>query len=131
MRGSGRGGKHADELVLGDRPVPSTLAEFQPLGGEMSDPLLGMMFVELVTYLADDILTKVDRASMGVSLEVRCPLLDPAIPEFRLEPPSRRCGSDRAASASRSSGNLLARHVPKELFEPLQEGVQRADRRVA
>jgi asparagine synthase (glutamine-hydrolysing) len=52
------------------------------------DPLSRIQYVDMKTYLVDDILTKVDRASMANSLEVRCPLLDHKLMELIAQMPS-------------------------------------------
>jgi asparagine synthase (glutamine-hydrolysing) len=54
-----------------------------------SDPLSRIQYVDIKTYLVDDILVKVDRASMANSLEVRCPLLDHKLMELIARIPSR------------------------------------------
>src|ERR1035438_2861013 len=53
------------------------------------DPLSRIQYVDMKTYLVDDILVKVDRASMAHSLEVRCPLLDHKLMELIAQIPSR------------------------------------------
>jgi len=55
---------------------------------DTEDPLSKIQYVDIKTYLTDDILTKVDRASMAVSLEVRAPLLDHKLLEFAASMPS-------------------------------------------
>jgi asparagine synthase (glutamine-hydrolysing) len=52
------------------------------------DPLSRIQYVDMKTYLVDDILMKVDRASMANSLEVRCPLLDHKLMEVVAQMPS-------------------------------------------
>jgi asparagine synthase (glutamine-hydrolysing) len=56
---------------------------------EGADPLSRIQYVDMKTYLVDDILVKVDRASMANSLEVRCPLLDHKLMELVARIPSK------------------------------------------
>jgi len=55
---------------------------------DTDDTLSKIQYVDIKTYLTDDILTKVDRASMAVSLEVRAPLLDHKFLELAARIPS-------------------------------------------
>jgi asparagine synthase (glutamine-hydrolysing) len=74
-----------------------------------------MMFLDLVSYLPDDILVKVDRAAMSVSLETRVPFLDHRVVEFAWRIPwtMKIVGFD----GKRVLKQLLFRHVPPELVE--------------
>ena len=53
-----------------------------------------MQFLDMNFYMAEDILTKVDRASMAVSLEVRAPFLDPRIAQFAASASARITNSE-------------------------------------
>jgi asparagine synthase (glutamine-hydrolysing) len=85
-----------------------------------STPVDRMGFMDMASYLTDDILTKVDRASMSASLEVRCPLLDYRVIEasWRFPPEAKY----RDGEGKRPLRTMLARYVPRTLTDRPKRG---------
>ena len=79
-----------------------------------------MMYLDMVTYLPEDILTKLDRASMAVSLEARTPFLDYRLVELTWQLPLDFKIHRRVTK--RILRSILGRYVPPELFERPKRG---------
>lgn len=101
-------------VVLGSTEPPTILTDEGQWPG-MSEIIEHMMFVDTVTYLPDDILAKVDRATMGVSLEGRLPFLDHRVIDFAWRLPL--AWKVRGTEGKWLLRKVLYRYVPPALIE--------------
>lgn len=101
-------GHEPDTLLTGLAPALAGLSDMERL-----------MALDMLTYLPDDILTKVDRAAMGVSLETRVPFLDHRVVEFAWALPLQyKLRYENNSFISKwALRQVLFRHVPQALIE--------------
>lgn len=106
--------RHPSALVVDGRE-PATMLTLPGEWPKLDDFTERMMYLDSLSYLPDDILVKVDRAAMGVSLETRVPLLDQAIIEFAWRLPLAM--KVRNGTGKWLLRQVLYRHVPAKLIE--------------
>ena len=87
---------------------------------EIMDPLADMQLFDMLYYHPDDILVKVDRAGMAVSLENRVPMLDKDVIEFAWQIPSEYKFS--GGISKKVLRNILYKYVPQDMMERPKQG---------
>ncbi|KQZ53306.1 MULTISPECIES: asparagine synthase (glutamine-hydrolyzing) [unclassified Ensifer] len=102
-------GGHEPPTAMSSKRIPAAL-----------NPVDRMMYRDMVSYLPDDILVKLDRASMAVGLEMRAPLLDYRFVELAWRAPRALCFSQ--GQGKLALRKLLARRLPEKLMNQPKRG---------
>ena len=97
----------------------TTVMDIYP-AGLLDEPMHNLMLMDLLMYHPDDILNKVDRTAMAVSLETRVPMLDKDVVEFAWTLPLSYRKSDGVTK--KVLRDILYRYVPRELMERPKKG---------
>ena len=108
-----------DALLANPAGAPNPLEDSRFLLGR-STPIDRMGFMDMSSYLTDDILAKVDRASMSTSLEVRCPLLDYRVIEMSWRFPTET--KYNAGQGKLPLRKMLYKRVPRKLLDRPKRG---------
>ncbi|HEY6971470.1 MAG TPA: asparagine synthase (glutamine-hydrolyzing) [Candidatus Angelobacter sp.] len=101
--------------IVRDGDEPETISQFISDSSWLPSMQERMMLTDLVNYLPDDVLTKVDRASMAVSLEARVPVLDHRVVEFAWRLPLHL--KIRNGTSKWILRQVLYKYVPARLIE--------------
>jgi asparagine synthase (glutamine-hydrolysing) len=107
-----------DAIGTGVEPEEAALVyeTFQSL----SDPVERLRYMDIISYLPGDVLTKVDRATMAYGLEARAPLLDYRLVDLSWRIPS--AVNVRDGKGKQVLRSILEKHVPRALFERPKSG---------
>ena len=103
-----------EDITIGGTERPSVMLD-STLTSRLPNYIERLQYLDTKTYLPDDILTKVDRASMAVSLEARIPLLDHRVIEFSWALPGKF--KIRDGHGKWILRKVLSRYVPETLFD--------------
>ncbi|HVG01684.1 MAG TPA: asparagine synthase (glutamine-hydrolyzing) [Nitrospira sp.] len=103
------------EAVVLKSAEPSTTVTDRAQWALVPGSIEQMMYLDTRTYLPDDLLVKVDRASMGISLEVRTPLLDHRLVEWAWQLPTSL--KVRGGEGKWILRQVLSKYVPRRLTE--------------
>ena len=110
---------HADGMTGLSAEECQTVMDTYP-AGLLDEPQHNLMLMDLMMYHPDDILNKVDRAAMAVSLETRVPMLDKDVVEFAWTLPISYRMKDGVSK--KILRDILYRYVPRELVERPKKG---------
>ncbi len=103
------------ETIARKGKAPATAGDNENISLALADRLARMQFIDTELYLADDILTKVDRASMSCSLEVRVPMLDHRVFAYAWRIPV--AWRQKSCQGKYILRKLLERYVPAKLID--------------